>query len=273
VTGGLKLTRRLSQAAVAVGFPVLAWFNAQGWEQLSGNFVSFSFFGHPLADPLAAVQVCASSLSLPWRMVLGGATALALAVVLGTVFCSWVCPFGFLSELAISLKSRQHPPGKTGWQRKAVITATASVLLAVFGMPPLLNQLSLPGWYTRIFQAWFNQQEFAILGFALIGAALCAEAVAGKRLWCRYVCPQSVLLNIVHRFSPVGLRVRFDPSRCTCKKGDEQCGKACSLGLNPRMAGKGLEWECSVCGDCTTSCATRGGALTLGFGRGVKKTS
>jgi len=264
----LRTSRRCVQLAVLLGCPALAWLNSQGWERLSGNFLSFSILGFPLADPLAALQVCLASLSLPWKMALGGGMALALAFVLGPVFCSWACPFGFLSEFAWSLRGRAAHPRKQGWRPKALLAAAGCLLLAVSGLPPLLNHLSLPGWYSRVFQAWFNQQELALPGFLLLAGALATESLAGRRLWCRYVCPQSVLLQLVHRFSPVGLRVRFDAKRCTCSRGEEHCGRACPLDLNPRLAGKGLEWECTVCGECTETCAHRGKALTLGFGSG-----
>ena len=264
----LKTVRRCVQAGVLLGYPVLAWLNSQGWERLSGNFLSFSVLGFPLADPLAAVQVCLGSLALPWKIALGGGVALGLALALGPVFCSWACPFGTLSDLAWSLRGIPSSPRKQGWRPKAVLAALACLALALSGLPPMLNQFSLPGWYSRIFQAWFNQQELALPGLLLLAGALGAEALAGRRLWGRYVCPQSVLLQVMHRFSPIGLRVRFDAKRCTCSRGDEQCGRACPLDLNPRMAGKGLEWECTVCGDCTQACAVRGKALTLGFGPG-----
>jgi ferredoxin-type protein NapH len=262
----LKTSRRLTQLAVALGFPVLAWFNAHNWESVAGNFLSFTVYGLPVSDPLAALQVCLSAWDAPWRLVLGGTVTLAAALVLGTVFCSWVCPFGLLSELAQGLSRRPRVMGAPGWRRKGAAALAGAGMIGGLGLPPLLNQLSLPGWYSRIFQTWFNQQEAALPGLALIVLALGAEAYAGRRLWCRYVCPQSVLLNLVHRISPVGLRVRFDASRCRCGKSGDTCAAACTLGLNPKMAGRGLEWECSTCGDCTQACKARGEALTLGFG-------
>jgi len=261
----LKIARRTSQIAVALGIPALYLLNAHEWDHIRGNFLSFSFFGYPLADPLAALQVMLGSLSLSWRMILGGGTVLAMAFVLGTVFCSWACPFGLLSELA---GGRKRVAAKSsGWRVKWVVAGLFLIAAAVFGLPPLANQLSLPGWYSRVFQAWFNQREAADLGLILAPGALAVEVLTARRLWCRFVCPQSILLNLVHRLSPVGLGVRFAPSRCACAKGDEPCLRACTLGLEPRLAGKGLEWQCSTCGDCACACASRGKALTLGFGR------
>ena len=260
----LKIARRTSQIVVALGIPALYWLGVQEWEYIRGNFLSFSIFGYPVADPLAALQVAMGG-NLPWRMVLGGGTVLAVAFVLGTVFCSWACPFGLLSELVAGRK--RVAAKNSGWRVKWLVTGFFLIAVAVFGLPPLANQVSLPGWYSRLFQTWLNQRELAGLGFVLVVGALVVEILVGRRVWCRFVCPQSVLLNLAHRFSPVALRVRFAPSRCSCAKGDEMCLRACTLGLEPRLAGKGLEWQCSTCGDCTGACAQRGKALTLGFGR------
>lgn len=284
----LKIVRRTSQIVLAVALAAIAWENAHGWERLSGNLLAFSAYGYPLADPLAALQVLSASRTLPWRMALGGATALAVALVLGTVFCSWVCPFGLLSELLRESRGQDgrasgkdgggvparagtapsaRAPGANAYFRKAAVWGAALAAVVLLGLPPLINQLSLPGWYTRIFQTWFIQGEAAWLGLLLLGSALTVEAFTGRRLWCRYVCPQSLLLNLMHRISPFGLRVRFQPGRCTCAKGEEQCERACSLDLTPRRAGRGLEWECSTCGDCAEACKARGKALRLGFFR------
>ena len=122
--------------------------------------------------------------------------------------------------------------GAPGWRRKGAATLAGAGMIGGLGLPPLLNQLSLPGWYSRIFQTWFNQHKAALLGLALIALALGAEAYSGRRLWCRYVCPQSVLLNLIHRLSPFGLRVRFDASRCRCGKGGDTCASACT-GCSP----------------------------------------
>ena len=45
---------------------------------------------------------------LPAARLLGGAVlSLGLALLLGRVFCSWICPYGFFSELAYRLRWRR----------------------------------------------------------------------------------------------------------------------------------------------------------------------
>src|SRR5215469_234902 len=110
----LKIVRRTSQVLVALGIPALYWLNAREWDHIRGNFLSFSIFGYPVADPLAALQVMVGSAGFPWRMILGGGTVLAVAAILGTVFCSWVCPFGLLSELVAGRK--RVAAKSSGWR-------------------------------------------------------------------------------------------------------------------------------------------------------------
>ncbi|MFR8276397.1 MAG: 4Fe-4S binding protein [Desulfovibrio fairfieldensis] len=98
---------------------------------------------------------------------------------------------------------------------------------------------------------------------ALPVAALALEALGGRRFWCRYVCPQSVLLGLAARClsqGAPGLRVIWRASACTCK-GETPCRAACSLALNPRRAAGPPRRDCVMCGDCLKACAARGGAL------------
>ena len=106
-----------------------------------------------------------------------------------------------------------------------------------------------------------------VMPAALPLAALVLELLTGKRLWCRYVCPQSVLLGLSARFFPragKGLRIDWQAKRCSCGK-DAPCRAACSLGLNPRNVEGPERRDCTMCGDCVKACASKGGALCLKF--------
>jgi len=138
------------------------------------------------------------------------------------------------------------------------------ILLAVFGLPPLLNLLSMPAYYSRLWQ-------HVALGGVLwpVGGAvlmLAAEWRLGKRLWCGFACPQSVLLHLMARLNPWRLRLVHAPERCACAKGQSRCVAACSLGLDPRRP-ETLPLACNNCGDCRTACLRPGQALRFRLGR------
>ena len=137
--------RRLIQVAVLLLLAALPWLNRDGFTGMKGSLFAFDFFGLPFADPLGAVQIGLSGIIPGWRLIAGARVVLAVALCLGRIFCSWFCPFGFLSELVHAIRGRRPPkPFKYGFWSRAVIALVGLALVPLLGFP-LHNQLSLPG--------------------------------------------------------------------------------------------------------------------------------
>lgn len=262
----IKTCRRTLQIAVALAFIAIPYLNRQRIHLFYGNLLSFNAAGLPLADPLAAFQTVLKSFHLPTDLLVGGAIALAIAVCLGTVFCSWACPFGLLSEWVYALSMRVLPKGyrgisigRSGFTVRIVLFGFAIVGFILIFETPVLNQISMPGWYSRIFQLFFQQghMSFAVL---LVAAILLVEFSTGSRVWCRFICPQASLLALTKLLNPLRLKVCRQEERCRCS-GSGPCVKSCSLGLDPKAPGNSFEMECTNCGDCVTACKKVGGAL------------
>ena len=294
----IAFPRRLIQFGCAIAFVVIPFMNRAEITLLSGNLLAFNFAGLPLGDPLAALQVMLSSWPvdanklIAANMLIGALIALGIAFLLGPVFCSWLCPYGLLSELTrdLSRKLRTNRAASAKetegvfWEKAPtrVQTVTESpfmgrlcvtlfgVVLAASIVPfPVLNQLSMPGWYTRTLQHIPLDTPMVWGGTLFLCVALALEFVLRKRLWCRYLCPQSVLIALVGLLFPRRLQVAFTPTSCTCPASDRACGKACSLALDPRHPGRAVQRvQCTNCGDCVDACRNRGKALALRFGKG-----
>ncbi len=272
--------RRFVQAAVLLLLAALPWLNRSGFTGMKGSLFAFDCFGLPFADPLGAVQVFLSGIVPGWRLIGGALLALMLALCLGRVFCSWLCPFGFLSELVHKLhRNDARKPG--GFRSRAAVAAVGLALVPLLGIP-LLNQLSLPGGLSlglitasaplsaKTVHPLPQQVFFFALPFLPVLAVLIAEVVTGKRLWCRWVCPQSVLLTLMARL-PLAPRLRRRLDRCTCKPGAQACRSACPLGLDPRSPRSASPLECTNCGACVLACSRVHGeapaALEIGRGK------
>ena len=94
--------RRCAQTLTALVFCLLPWLNAPGAHQftlISGSLFALDLGGLPFADPVAALQVAVGGFAPAPRLLLGAVLSLGLALLLGRVFCSWICPYGFFSEL------------------------------------------------------------------------------------------------------------------------------------------------------------------------------
>lgn len=270
--------RHTVQCLVTALFCWLPFMNGLETQWLSGSLFAFDFAGIPFADPVAMVQGALSALVFGiapgLRLLLGGLLALLVALVLGRVFCSWLCPYGFFSEMIAAVHA--VPDGKAGRIQKRAFSIRVLLLLHALGFViaanhPLLSLISLPGQMSLIPQAvleWTNHPEYiaSLLGLAGIPlVALLLELVTGKRLWCRYLCPQSVLLGLSARCLPAalpGLRLVWSAPRCTCK-GNAPCQAACHLGCNPRKTSRR---DCTNCGDCVKICDKHGRALQLTLG-------
>jgi ferredoxin-type protein NapH len=267
----LKLWRRLAQITVALAFILIPYLNRLGINTLKGNFLAFRAAGLPLADPLAVAQVGIKSRHLSSDLLIGAGVALILATALGTVFCSWICPYGLLSEWVHALGKKVLPQTYRGFGRwgngfysKLILFALSIPILLLVTDSLLLNQLSLPGWYSRIFQLYFNQGHLSWAAGCL-AVILLIEFAAKNRLWCRYLCPQTLLLTLSRLINPWHLKIFYNQENCICRKGEDPCRQVCHLGLDPKKLMPPHELECTNCGDCFVTCNKYGRALKFRF--------
>ncbi|MEN8190406.1 MAG: 4Fe-4S binding protein [Thermodesulfobacteriota bacterium] len=267
----LTTWRRAFQIFVAVAFIVIPLLNRSRYSMVYGNFLSFHMFGIPLADPLAVLQLTIKNIYFTVDNLIGTVLPLILALVLGTVFCSWVCPYGLFSEWTQKLSRKVMPRSyqglpllKNGFPFKLAVFAAGFVGFFIFSTTPVLNQLSTAAWYARFFQYLFGQ-DFVSLCYLFLLGLLFIEFVAQKRLWCRYICPQSILIILTKLLNRKRLQVAFADEKCICRPGYERCDMACSLNLHPKTLSDSLETECSNCGECVVACKKMGKALTFDF--------
>ncbi len=265
----LKTYRRAFQIFVALAFIIIPFLNRSRYSMVYGNFLSFHAFGIPFADPLAVLQLTIKNWYFTLDNFIGTLLPLILAFTLGTVFCSWICPYGLLSEWTQKLSRKILPKSykglplfKNGFPFKLVIFILGFVLFFMFSTTPVLNQLSTAAWYARFFQYYFGQ-DFISLCWLFLLVLLFIEFLARKRLWCRYVCPQSVLIILTKLISPKRMKVVFAEEKCICKPGYDQCNMACTLSLKPKTLTDSLETECINCGDCVVACKKMGKALSF----------
>ena len=270
----LRFWRRGCQITIALGFIAVPLLNARDITVLSGNLLSFDFFGLTIIDPLAFLQTLAGG----WptvKAVTGAVLVLLIALLLGRVFCGWMCPYGLASEMVFAISNRWrvqkktaaalgHDAGIRPFAVRAAVAGLGLVAVLSFLPEPYLNQLSMPGWYTRVLQhaAFFGAPLYGALLFPVV---LLLEGFVGSRFWCRRLCPQSVLLSLFAALPWPGLRLRFVRNQCVCVKNDRPCLTACSLVLNPRAITFTHRLDCTNCGDCVDSCRSRGKALRLSY--------
>lgn len=193
---------------------------------------------------------------------------LIMALASGRIFCGTVCPLGALQQFFARDKARLVPR----WLHRILLAipvllliATAGVVWFGFGFLPC----QLDPYKPLFFQGHaFFQKAVAVLGggyaepvWILAGSRiawtiLVAALLAGwfiPRLFCRYVCPYSVLLGLL---ATVGFwRREINAEACIqC----ERCLKNCPVqAIESSADGKTLKlssYQCVQCGRCSEVC-------------------
>lgn len=219
------------------------------WTFKAGNWI--------VSDPLAVVDFMAASRSLWDRFLLTALVPLLLSLLLGRVFCGWICPADLLFEVGNKIRNWAGIERDVSFSRFTKYTILVAGLVGgvilgaqVFAeiYPPRIVSGELYLWITfGVFGAgaWFF---LTILAF---------EIFVSRRFWCRYVCPGGALYSLLGRHRLV--RLKLNRTACTdCTL----CNRICEFGLSPMTGEFGP--ECNNCGLCTRVCAR--GALVYRLG-------
>jgi polyferredoxin/Pyruvate/2-oxoacid:ferredoxin oxidoreductase delta subunit len=218
-------------------------------------------------------------------------------LLLGRVFCGWVCPLGTLNNIAGSLKKRRAvPPG--GWHRLKYLIllflfASSLFTLQLVGIVDpislLIRSLSIsiyPSFNYGI-SAFFNtvydlnmrgivdvsesvysalkntvlsfRQPFYLQG-AFIGAVflfVLGLNLVERRFWCRYLCPLGAFLGVLSRFSLLKRSVSEGCTSCGA------CASACQGNASPDKKEEWRDSECYFCWNCDDICPQN--AVSFGF--------
>ena len=224
------------------------------------------------------------------------AAFLIAGVLVGRALCGWVCPFGFVQDLAgfirrkqIDVSARTHETmvymkyfvlvislfiplffaalaseGITAYSTTFGIFAEAP-FTALSPSDTLFSTVpqAIQGFHFTTFQnvgsdflSWLSALPPLFWVDAVIMILVLIFAVYVPRSWCRYLCPTGAFLAVLNRFSFIGLR--REPFKCE-KSGCRECVQACPM----RVPILELQWEkfshpeCIYCMKCSDACGHR----------------
>ncbi len=154
-------------------------------------------------------------------------------MLVGRVWCGWLCPEGFLSEQASRIGLGRTPPPWirwTGWPFFAFVCTTVyGQLVTVYEYP----------------KAWL-----LILGGSTVVAVVVGLIWGkGKRVWCRYLCPANGVFGLLARMAP--LHFRADPVAWDRYKAETTPNAQtvnCAPMLKLRSANSNV--RCHMCSSC-----------------------
>ena len=239
-----------------------------------GSVWSARVSGLSLTDLLAGAESICASRSFQGVLLVGLAIPLVVTLLVGRVYCSWVCPMGLLFDLGIKVRAllkflEIQPLAARLWKGNKYVLLGAGLLFGLcFGLP-LLHYVYPPALLGReahsVVTVLFERAEGGSLGLAIAGLTgasllmlvlIIIDIGISPGLWCTSLCPGGALYSLVGRVRP--LRVRRKIDACTeCA----DCVSVCPRALSPMTDEIGM--ECDNCGLCVDVCEPRALAFRI----------
>ncbi|MFH7320217.1 4Fe-4S dicluster domain-containing protein [Desulfurivibrio sp. D14AmB] len=199
---------------------------------------------------------------------------LLLTLVLGRVWCGWLCPQTWLAELAEgaarTLQLRVTPRAMGGPLRRRLLFHLCCLLLALLLATALVGYFMPPQLYwQRLLGGTLGPWPLGTT--LLLTGLLYADLVWIRRLACLDFCPygrfQAILLD------SGTLTLGLDPAAAQLCHDCRACLRACPMGIDIRQ---GSQVECVNCATCLDACrrvmARQGGhgLIRYTFGTGER---
>lgn len=291
-----RRVRQIVQVAFLALFLVLLLASMQRRDAFSWADLFFRF------DPLTALAAMLSEQAWIPRLGLALVT-LALTLVLGRVWCGWICPMGTLLDWVSFPSARRRTLSVApAWRSVKNVLLFVILTAALFGNLTLLvldpitllartmTISVLPGLdyaFTAFEHGLYpvgglaplidgiegtlrgsvlpvSQPVFLLNAFVtLFFIGVLALNLFADRFWCRYLCPLGAMLGLVARVSFLHPAIGESCDRCA------MCVRACKMGaVRPKPSYAILPSECTVCLDCLAACPQKGVSFERQLGLG-----
>jgi len=218
-------------------------------------------FGVSFVDPVVGA---ASVLRAPGDV--GGWASfllpLLVALLLGRVFCGWLCIFGVVSRFVDGLRSRLplHPyeVGEQRWMRFVLLAV--STVASAWGLQHIaVHAIAYLALQHSIYGMWLLGGGGALVGW--VAGLVVAGLWLGPNVYCATLCPTGAFFALMGRFRLVRVQLK-DANACgpTC----HSCDLRCWLSLHPSTGDAGA--DCDNCARCFSACPKDNLHITTGRG-------
>jgi polyferredoxin len=241
----LKLSIMAGLAGLALGVVAVRGYRYRKWLLLVSVGIAGFYLGGLLC-PLCAVQ----NVFLKWNTgyLLLFLLPIVLTLLVGRVYCGYVCPYGAVQELLHIGKWAPRIPAR--WRKLLKLLKYAVLIFLVVRVLVTGTEILKD---TTPFKALF-----AWGGTPLTIALTAVFAVLSVFVWrpfCETLCPLGALLSLVSRVSL--FRLEADTTCSSCGLCTKQCPAATCEGGSISSA------DCYMCGQCVRTC--HGNSLRLKF--------
>jgi ferredoxin-type protein NapH len=179
-----------------------------------------------------------------------------ISLLVGRVFCAWLCPLGGLGDALSCIHNKKTPGGKFNFIKFGIWILWILVIAIV---------AYKAGGYTRIDPFFQTQNKISLYNvhsyrafYIILSLITLLAIIAGKRAFCHYVCWISPFMIMGRTISNLirapRLKLKVKAEACkSCLK----CNSVCpmSLDVENMVTKKKIEnSECILCGECVDNC-------------------
>jgi len=182
---------------------------------------------------------------------------LAISIVFGKTFCSWLCPVGFISEMLGDFAEKV-----TGKRLKLPawldypLRSLKYLLLAffVYSIFFLMTAASLKAFLDSPYNLIADVKMYYFFAditrvSLMVIASLFVLSLLIRNFWCRFLCPYGALLGLLNFISPNRIK-RNEQSCIDCGK----CAKVCPSFIKVDQVKAVWSDECTTCVKCVDVC-------------------
>ena len=161
-----------------------------------------------------------------------------LTLILGRVWCGWMCPMGTVLYWTQFKKTKKRKINQSN--RWLMVKYILLLLIIIIGLVGLLRPAF--DWLDR------NLLASVIIIISVLILSILLNLITDL-FWCRYLCPLGGAMALLSKIASMRRIVRSDCKECSL------CVKACPMGtIDAKRGYKNDKGECIVCIDCMTAC-------------------
>ena len=232
---------------------------------LEGTLNGSRLLGFHLIDPFTALEIFAGEHHIHTNVIIGSVTLIVFYFLVGgKAYCSWVCPYGLLSEIGEYIHMKLV-------RKKIIKERKFNPNIRFFFWVAFLVGAGVDGYLVfEVINPIGIVSRFIAYGWSLaivwVVVVLLFEIFFSRRMWCKYICPVGTTYNML---GWVGMtKVKWDMDKC------DHCGaclNACfeehvlqftkpkhdkerkEKGITTQLVVNG---DCTLCGRCFDVCHT-----------------
>jgi len=233
-------------------------------QMLEGTLSGSRFLGFHMIDPFMSMQMFLSTYHLPINMIIGTSTIILVYLLVGgRSYCSWVCPYGILSEIGekwhntlvskniIKERKFDHRVRYIFWIMFLSLSFSSGYLVfETFNVVGILSRMIAYGWS---------------VAFVWVVVVFVIEVFYSRRAWCTYICPIGTTYGYIGKAS--ALKIEWNDSCDHCMVCHDVCFESQVLEITKAKYDQqrdkmGIKKEyitgvdCTLCGRCIDVCHT-----------------